>query len=193
MNKKLDTTLFDRAAKFAIDAHSNTERRQHGSPYALHVFEAAAIVETMSNDMDLIAAALLHDVVEDTDVTIEEIESEFGKRIADLVSSETEEVIEGSPEDTWVIRKQHAMDRIASASHEGKIVALGDKLSNMRAIYRDYQIKGPDFFNVFHVKDPKLHEWHYRGLAEALIELQDQEAYKEFVTLIDLVFSKQEN
>lgn len=189
-NRKLDTTLFDKAAKFAIDAHSNVERRNHASPYALHVFEAATIVETMTNDQELIVAALLHDVVEDTDVTLEEIEKEFGKRVAELVESETETELEGSAEETWVERKQMAIDRIANSSHDSKIVALGDKLSNMRAIYRDFSKNGEKFWSVFHVSDPKLHEWHYRGLADALRELQDTVAFKEFETLINVVFGK---
>ena len=65
---------------------------------------------------------------------------------------------------------------------------MGDKLSNMRAIWRDYQTKGDELWKIFHVKDKASHEWHYRGLAASLSELSDTFAYKEFVRLLDEVF-----
>ena len=78
---------------------------------------------------------------------------------------------------------------VSSSSRDSKIVALGDKLSNMRAIARDYAVMGDDLWNIFHVKDRKSHEWHYRGLADSLKELQDTFAYKELMELIDKVFA----
>ena len=67
---------------------------------------------------------------------------------------------------------------------------MGDKLSNMRAIARDYAIKGDELWKIFHVTDKKQHEWHYRGLAASLSELSNTFAYKEFISLIDQVFKK---
>ena len=95
-----------------------------------------------------------------------------------------------SEEDSWHQRKQAAIDRLAAASHDAKIVALGDKLSNMRAISRDYSVMGDALWNIFHAKDPKDHEWHYRGLAKSLEELRDTFAYQEFERLINQVFGK---
>ena len=167
-NKPLDTTLLDRAIIFAVKAHAGTERRGKGFPYIVHPMEAVEIVATMTRDQELLAAAALHDTVEDTDVTVEQIRAEFGERIASLVASESDTMPEGvSEEDSWHARKQAAIDRLASASHDAKIVALGDKLSNMRAIARDYAQQGDALWNLFHAKDPKDHEWHYRGLAES--------------------------
>jgi myo-inositol-1(or 4)-monophosphatase len=68
------------------------------------------------------------------------------------------------------------------------MVALGDKLSNMRAIARDYAVQGGAFWNLFHVTDRREHEWHYRGLADSLRELSDTFAFKEFEQLINQVF-----
>ena len=188
-NKPLDTTLLDRAIVFAVRAHAGTERRGKGFPYIVHPMEAVEIVATMTRDQELLAAAALHDTVEDTDVTVEQIRSEFGVRIASLVASESDVVVEGvSEEDSWHARKQAAIDRLAHASHDAKMVALGDKLSNMRAIARDYADQGDQLWNLFHAKDPKDHEWHYRGLADALSELRDTFAYKEFENLINQVF-----
>ena len=188
-NKPLNTELLDRAIIFAVKAHAGTERRGKGFPYIVHPMEAVEIVSTMTTDQELLAAAALHDTVEDTDVTVEQIRAEFGDRIASLVASESDTFEAGvSEEDSWHSRKQAAIDRLAAASHDAKIVALGDKLSNMRAIARDYSIKGDELWKIFHAKDRRDHEWHYRGLAESLSDLSDTFAYKEFVQLINQVF-----
>jgi len=190
-NKPLDTQLLDRAIVFAVRAHAGTERRGKGFPYIVHPLEAVEIVATMTADQELLAAAALHDTVEDTDVTVEQLRAEFGDRIAALVASESDIVVEGaSEEQSWHARKQAAIDRLARASHDAKIVALGDKLSNMRAIARDYATQGDQLWNLFHAKDPKDHEWHYRGLADALRELQDTFAFQEFEQLINQVFKR---
>ena len=190
-NKFLNTDLLDRAIVFAVQAHHNTERRGKGFPYIIHPMEAVEIVATITPDQELLAAAALHDTIEDTDVTVEDIRREFGDRIADLVHAESDQFTEGvSEEDSWHDRKQAAIDRLAAASHDAKIVAMGDKLSNMRAIWRDYQTKGDELWHIFHAKDKASHEWHYRGLADSLSELKDTFAYQEFVRLINDVFKK---
>ena len=190
-NKPLDTSLLDRAILFAVRAHAGTERRGKGFPYIVHPMEAMEIVATMTADQELLAAAALHDTVEDTDVTVEQLRAEFGDRIAGLVAAESDAFVEGvSEEDSWHARKQAAIDRLARAPHDAKLVALGDKLSNMRAIARDYAVQGDALWNIFHAKDPKDHEWHYRGLAESLRELQDTFAFQEFEHLINEVFGK---
>lgn len=190
-NKPLDTQLLDRAIVFAVRAHAGTERRGKGFPYIVHPLEAVEIVATMTTDQELLAAAALHDTVEDTDVTVEQLRAEFGDRIAALVASESDIVVDGaSEEQSWHARKQAAIDRLARASHDAKMVALGDKLSNMRAIARDYATQGDKLWNLFHAKDPKDHEWHYRGLADALRELKDTFAFQEFEQLINQVFKR---
>ena len=193
MGKKefIDSSLLDKAIVFAARAHKDTERRGKGFPYIAHPLEAMAIVATMTNDQELLAAACLHDVIEDTDVTYDELKQEFGKRVADLVQAESDTVFENiSASDSWVQRKQIAMDHLAKAPRDVQMVAMGDKLSNMRAMHHDYRDVGEDLWLRFHVTDPKLHEWHYRGLAEALKNLDDTEAYKEFVYLIEETFGK---
>ena len=188
-NAPLNTELLDRAILFAVKAHAGTERRGKGFPYIVHPMEAMEIVATITPDQELLAAAALHDTVEDTNVTIEEIRDQFGERVANLVAAESDVFIEGkSEEETWHARKQAAMDRLAAAPHDAKIVALGDKLSNMRAIARDYATMGDKLWDIFHAKDPSDHEWHYRGLANSLRELSDTFAFQEFESLINQVF-----
>ena len=188
-NNPLDTHLLDKAIIYAVRAHAGTERRGKGFPYIIHPMEAMEIVSTMTSDQELLAAAALHDVVEDTEITVEDIRTEFGDRIASLVAAESDAVEEGvSEEESWRSRKEQGILRLKGASRDVKIVALGDKLSNMRAIARDFSTQGDAFWNIFHVKDPAEHEWRYRALADALRELEGTFAFQEFEHLINQVF-----
>ena len=190
-NNPLNTDLLDRAVIFAVKAHAGTERRGKGFPYIVHPMEAMEIVSTMTSDQELLAAAALHDTVEDTDVTVEQLRALFGERIASIVAAESDSVIEGQNEqESWRASKQAGIERLKDAPREVKIVALGDKLSNMRSIARDYAAQGDGLWSLFHVSDPSEHAWRYRALAEALKDLEDTAAYGEFVSLIDKVFGK---
>ena len=188
-NDYLDSSLLDRAIVFAVEAHHDTERRGKGFPYIVHPLEAVAIVATMTSDQELLAAAALHDVVEDTAFTLDDLRQEFGERVAALVEQESDKFVPGADESaSWRERKQAAIDRLAAAPYEAKIVALGDKLSNMRAIARDYAVKGEELWKIFHAPHPSDHEWHYRSLANSLRELEDTFAFKEFESLINQVW-----
>lgn len=188
-----NTSLLDEAVIFAVNAHKGMERRGKGFPYIVHPLETVAIVSTMTADQELLAAAALHDTMEDCGIAREEIRARFGERIAALVDAESVDQIEGkTEEESWHERRQIAITKLQNASHDAKIVALGDKLSNMRAIARDHGEIGDTLWQRFHCTDPGEHEWHYRGLAEALRELSDTVAYQEFVFLMEQVFSAEE-
>ena len=189
-NKYLDTAFVDKAIKFAVDAHAGTERRGKGFPYVIHVLEAMEIVASVTSDPELLAAAALHDTVEDTSVTLEQIRAEFGEKVSAIVEAESDKLDSSrSEQDSWRSRKQAAIERLASAPYEAKIVALGDKLSNMRAIARDYRKQGDALWSLFHAPGGRAdHEWHYRGLASSLSALSGTDAYREFSSLLDEVF-----
>lgn len=188
MKQHIDTSLLDRAITFAVKAHQGMERKGKGFPYIVHPMEAVCIVATMTNDQELLAAAALHDVIEDTDTTAEDLKKEFGERVAMLVEAESDDKSGGSKAETWHQRKQDTLDRLRNADRDIKIVALGDKLSNMRAIAHDYAVLGDELWNRFTVKDPAEHAWRYHALAEALNDLSDTDAYKEFHTLVNKTF-----
>lgn len=188
MKQHIDTSLLDRAITFAVKAHQGVERKGKGFPYIVHPMEAVCIVATMTNDQELLAAAALHDVIEDTDTTAEDLKKEFGERVAMLVEAESDDKSGGSKAETWHQRKQDTLDRLRNADLDIKIVALGDKLSNMRAIAHDYAVLGDELWNRFTVKDPAEHAWRYHALAEALNDLSDTDAYKEFHTLVNKTF-----
>ena len=188
----IDSSLLDKAILFAVKCHANTERRGKGYPYIIHPLEAAEIVATITPDQELLAAAILHDTIEDTDATIEQIREQFGDRVANLVDDESEKREPNCDKvASWRSRKEASINHLKQASRDSKIVALGDKLSNMRAIAHDYEELGDKLWDRFHAPNGKAdHEWHYRGLAEALAELSDTHAYKEFVNYVNQVFGK---
>ena len=186
MNNPLETSFFDKALMFATEAHRGTERRGKGYPYIIHPMEAASIVATVTNDQEMLAAAILHDTVEDTEVTIEQIRDLFGDRVATLVQTET------APMDsamTWREKKLFQVNQLSAAPYDSKLVALGDKLSNLRGIALDYRKIGDRVWSLFHAPDGKKDvEWYYRSLADAMNELADTSAYQEFIRLLKETF-----
>lgn len=183
-------TLFEKAIQFAVEAHSGQVRKHGNSPYILHPLEAATIVATMSTDEELLAAMVLHDTVEDTDATPEQIEKLFGKRVAALVSSETENKRQDlPPEQTWYIRKQETLKNLQQTDDtDVKMLWLGDKLSNLRSFYRSWRVCGHELWKSFNQHDPGMHAWYYRSIGEALKELSEYDAWKEYQHLVSVMF-----
>lgn len=181
-------TLVSDAACFAAMAHDGTFRKGTDIPYITHPMETAAIAASITSDEEILAAALLHDVIEDCGVTRKELEARFGARVAALVANETQKA-EGDPRRTWVSRKRMAIEQMAKGDRAMKIIALGDKLSNMRAIHRDYDLNHDAMFFRFHQHDKRLHAWYYRSCMEMLrSELGDTEAWRELRAHIEHVF-----
>ena len=134
-NKNFDTSLLDNAIVFAAEAHKGVERRAKGFPYIVHPLEAMAIASTMTNDQEILAAAVLHDVVEDTKITIQDIEKEFGKRVAELVASESDNLDPDYDENqSWYETKIKGINRIKNCTRDEQIVAISDKLSNLKSM-----------------------------------------------------------
>lgn len=182
-------TLVSDAMIFATKAHDGALRKGTNLPYIVHPAEVAAIAATLTDDPHILAAALLHDVMEDCGVSEAELAQRFGERVARLVKSETEER-DGDPRETWLARKQSAVSRIGCADRDVKIIALSDKLSNMRAIHRDYDRDGERLFFRFHQHDKALHAWYYRSFPALLKdELGDTLAWQELCDHIDYVFA----
>ena len=186
--------LVSEAIAFAVKAHDGMRRKKSELPYILHPMEAAVIVGTMTEDQNLIAAAALHDVVEDAGITIREVEEKFGKRVRELVESETEDKrAELPPEATWRIRKEESLNVLKNTDDIAVLMVwLGDKLANMRSIYRDYKIEGDAMWQRFNQKDVNEQAWYYRSIATLTKALSDTSAWLEYKTLTDLVFGKGE-
>ena len=184
--------LVSEAISFAVKAHDGMRRKKNDSPYILHPMEAAVIVGTMTNDQNLIAAAALHDVVEDSGVNIEEIEEKFGARVRALVESETEDKrADLPPADTWRIRKEESLAVLKNTDDIAVLMVwIGDKLANMRSIYRDWKVEGDAMWQRFNQKDVNEQAWYYRSIADLTERLSETSAWLEYKTLTELVFGK---
>lgn len=183
--------MIERAVRFAAQAHKGDMRKGSKLPYIIHPIETMMLVAKETNDNDVIAAAVLHDVIEDTEVTLEQLERVFGPRIAELVALESENKREDQPKHaTWKIRKQENLDREKDAPVEAKLIMLADKVSNLRATAKDIAKNGPNVWEKFNMKDPKEQEWYYRSVAEVLAELRDRPLYKEYIGLLEQIFQK---
>ena len=184
--------LVSEAIIFAVQAHDGMRRKKSEAPYILHPMEAAVIVGTMSDDQNLIAAAALHDVVEDAGVTIEEVEERFGKRVRELVASETEDKrADLPPTDTWRIRKEESLTVLKNTEDVGVLMVwMGDKLANMRAIYHTWKVEGDAMWEKFNQKNVSEQAWYYRSILRLTERLSDTSAWLEYKALTELVFGK---
>ena len=185
--------LVSEAIMFAVAAHDGMRRKKSETPYILHPMEAAVIVGTMSDDQELIAAAVLHDAIEDAGIAIETIEAKFGKRVRELVGSETEDKrADLPPSATWRIRKEESLLVLKNTDDTAVLMVwLGDKLANMRAIYRDFKVEGNAMWQRFNQKNVEEQAWYYRSIAKLTERLSDTTAWLEYKTLTELVFGKE--
>lgn len=178
--------MIKQAAEFAELAHRGAVRKGTSIPYITHPLETAVIVSMLTSDPELIAAALLHDTLEDTRTTYEDLRSRFGSRVADLVAAESEDKTK-----SWKERKSQTIAHLEQAALEVKILVLADKLSNIRSMARDYLLKGEELWQRFRVKEKSLHAWYYLSVKERLSELSDTPQYREYAELCERVFGKE--
>ncbi|MCD7754507.1 MAG: HD domain-containing protein [Clostridiales bacterium] len=186
-------TILEEAILFAVEAHSGAVRKGSTVPYILHPLEAAAIASTITENQTVLAAAVLHDVVEDTPCTPEQLEARFGPSVASLVAAETEDKRPGqTPESTWRVRKEEAIRHLRrDPRREVKIIAMGDKLSNLRAMYQALTREGDLLWTRFHQQDPLAHCWYYREVGAALDCLRDYPAWREYWQLYEQIWPGQ--
>jgi len=120
------------AARFAAEKHAQQKRKgATGDPYFNHLLEVAELISATSPDVDveLIMAAFLHDTVEDTGVTLLELEERFGKDVASLVAEVTDD--KSLPKET---RKMLQVQNAPKKSKRAQTLKVADKISNLRAV-----------------------------------------------------------
>lgn len=183
--------LFEEAVIYATQKHNGKVRKVTGIPAILHSMEVAHIISTITNNVEVMVAGLLHDVVEDTDGTLEEIREKFGDRVARLVDSETENRYEGMDKTlSWKTRKEESIKKLKALNdRDVEILWLADKLSNMRSLAGAYSEQGEALWQSFHQKDPQMHLWYYKSIAEVLeMHFNRTGAFKEFIKHINSIF-----
>ncbi len=183
--------LLEEAIIYSTVMYQGMTRKIDDTPFILHPLEVAHILSTMTDDMEIIAAGVLHDIVEDTDGTLAEIEKRFGGRVAGLVESETEDEFPGEDKAiSWKKRKDISLKKLKGSPDTGvKMLWLADKLSNMRSLAGGYGQRGDKVWDLLNQKDPEMHQWYYRTVAEYIeLDLNKTGAYKEFIDRINYIW-----
>lgn len=186
-----DNALLNDAIAYAVVMHRLGLRKGTTMPYIVHPLEVMNILEVMTGDKHLMAAGVLHDVVEDTDATIENVYAKFGEDVGALVAGHTEM----HKEDPWEKRKQEALAHLAQAEEREQMLVLADKLANVRAIARDYARYGEDLWQRFK-RGKDVQSWYYHAAVKAMAALEFDSAaapfYKEFEDKVNEVFGFEE-
>ncbi|MBQ7448087.1 MAG: bifunctional (p)ppGpp synthetase/guanosine-3',5'-bis(diphosphate) 3'-pyrophosphohydrolase [Eubacterium sp.] len=185
-----DRKQIENALAFALKHHSGQVRKGSGEPFITHPIEVMSIMNGMGlslSDPNLVIAGILHDTVEDTDVTLEMIREQFGEDVADLVQSHTEDKSYG-----WQERKQRTISELRKANQREKILILSDMLANMRSMNREQNKIGDRLWERFNA--PKTQQaWYYGSVKDILSDLQYNEdtapAYREMVRLYEEIFA----
>lgn len=167
-----DTRVFD-AIEFATRAHAGQYRKATRLPYIFHPLSVARILIECDVSDDLVVAALLHDVVEDTTVTLDEIRVRFGSKIADWVAALSE------PDRTapWERRKRDNLIVLETVPQEVVLIELADKLDNLRDIAQNVKTQGAGVWQRFN-RGRDQQKWYYGALAEIFIRRAETDCAK---------------
>lgn len=155
------TPQIKRAIQFAARKHHGQFRRETESlPYITHLFSVALLVAEDGADEDVVTAALLHDTLEDTDTTREEIVSAFNERIATLVESVSEIKEKDGKKLNWKERKEHYFMNLEKESDDALLIAIADKIDNIESKLEAFEKEGETLLNRW--KQPvKEYLWYH--------------------------------
>ncbi len=179
-----------KAIEFAVRAHAGQYRKGRRVPYIFHPIATAWTLMELGCDEALVAAAVLHDTVEDTHVTLEDLRREFGPEVADIVEGCSE------PDKTapWEERKRHTIEHLKSAPMEVALVTCADKLDNIRATCDDLAAVGEAAWSKFS-RSKEKQAWYYRSLVRAFNQRTQEEPgttlFRTFESVVLEVFGEE--
>ena len=181
----------EKAKLFAIRAHMGQVRKSEpDKPMIMHPIGVGELLETFGYDDNVVAAGYLHDVVEDTKYTIEDIENEFGTDIASLVigASEPDKSL------SWEERKKHTIEETKKLPFRNKLVICADKINNLEDLFLKFEKEGERDFSAFK-RGEEQQKWYYTGIYESLVsgEEKDLPIFSRLKDILDKVFYQKEN
>ncbi|MBT2640523.1 HD domain-containing protein [Bacillus sp. ISL-39] len=155
--------LIDKALQIASLAHEGQYRKNTKIPYIAHPAAVGMILQKAGYHDEMVAAGVLHDTVEDTDLTLADIERDFGKAVAMIVEgcSEPDKSL------SWEERKEHTIEYLRTAPEEIRIVACADKLHNVRSIRQAIEHSGEEVWTRFK-RGKEQQEWYYKNVLKSL-------------------------
>lgn len=181
----------EKAKKFAIKAHMGQVRKSEpDKPMIMHPISVGMMLEEYGYDDQVVAAGYLHDVVEDTKYTIEDIEKEFGQEIANLVmgASEPDKSL------SWEERKKHTIEETKILPLRNKLIVCADKINNLEDMMIIFERNGKKDFSAFK-RGEKDQKWYFTNVYESLINNEDKDLpiFKRLKNVIEIVFEEKED
>ena len=183
--------LKEKAKLFAINAHMGQIRKSEpDKPMIIHPISVGMLLEEYGYDEPVVAAGYLHDVVEDTKYTIEDIKREFGNEVANLVMSASE------PDKSlsWEERKAYTIEETKKLPLRNKLVICADKINNLEDLMLKFQKSGKRDFSAFK-RGEEQQKWYYTNVYESLIYGEDENLpiFKRLKNVLDIVFAEKED
>lgn len=183
--------LKENAKAFAIKAHMGQVRKSEpDKPMIMHPISVGNLLEEYGYNDGIIAAGYLHDVVEDTKYTIEDIQNEFGEKVANLVMGASE------PDKTlsWEERKEHTIKETKTLPLANKLVICADKINNLEDMVLKFERNGKKDFSAFK-RGEEQQKWYFTNVYESIIYNEDANLpiFKRLKNAVDNVFDKAED
>lgn len=185
----------EQAIRAATILHKDQVRKGSAPiPYVSHAFATAIILNDYSDDEDLFIAALLHDTLEDTDYTPEELQDDFGGRVKDLVESISEYTNQSEIAQSWTENKERYIVKLKKADSDACLIAAADKIHNWRSIIEEYYSNPTQYLADFggttdnrRTVYKKIHDIIESNVTNPIIHEFNHvyEEYLEFLTRID--------
>mgnify|MGYP003312355201 FL=1 len=160
--KFLNTPVGESALRFAKECHKGQVRKGTTRPYITHCMEVARILNKHGYSEEIVIAGLLHDTVEDTEATLEDLRIGFGEEVSNLVKYVSEDK---SPEFSWIERKVRYIKMLTDAPEGAVVISAADKLHNITETLEQYLKVGDAVFLKFNSGKEKQ-KWFYRSLTE---------------------------
>jgi len=175
------TNLIEKAAKIAIFAHSGQKRKDSDTPYIIHPFMVALKLVKYNFPDTVIAAALVHDVLEDTGFKEERLRKELGDQVLAITKTVSEEIKDKSL--LWEERKKKYIEVLRNGSEGAKAVSVADKIHNLENFISAYKKQGPDLWKKFsRGKSKKI--WFWKQVFKALKETWQHPLVDEYEKLL---------
>jgi (p)ppGpp synthase/HD superfamily hydrolase len=155
--------IIDFAIEFAAKAHQNQRRKGTDIPYISHPYGVGMILLKAGCTEEVVVAGLLHDTLEDTVTTEQDLQKHFGQKVLEIVKG-CSEPDKGA---SWEERKTHTLEELKLASLPVRQVVCADKLHNLRSIKRDLELIGEKAWDRF--KRGRISQrWYYTGIVDSL-------------------------
>lgn len=175
--------LLHKAIEYAAIKHRNQYRKGTDTPYIVHPMEVLQILAQNDCPIEVQIAGVLHDTVEDTDTTLEDIETLFGPDIAELVKSDTED--KSLP---WLERKERAIEKLRHNGLGARQLLCADKLSNIKSIYGELRVVGSNVWSRFKGSPSQTHWYYNEVINELRKDLEGYKMFEELIHYVNLVF-----